>query len=160
MNPADAVELVRTAVLTAMLIGAPLLVMGMLVGLIISLLQALTQLLGFQRVFQAHAAEQLRGEVRDAGEAQRFAFSEGVADLDGAVVMQADDVASVGLFEHLADCGIVLDDQARRERSADLGGSAIAHVERNAVRVALTGRMGQCHSPSTSSSSTASTSKP
>ncbi len=44
MEPSDAVELVRSAVLTAMLIGAPLLVMGMLVGLVISLLQALTQI--------------------------------------------------------------------------------------------------------------------
>lgn len=44
MNPSDAVELVRTAVLNAMLIGAPLLVMGMLVGLVISLLQAVTQI--------------------------------------------------------------------------------------------------------------------
>lgn len=44
MNPSDAVELVRTAVLTAMLIGSPLLLMGMLVGLVISLMQAVTQI--------------------------------------------------------------------------------------------------------------------
>ncbi len=44
MNPSDAVELVRSAVLTAMLIGAPLLLMGMLVGLVISLMQAVTQI--------------------------------------------------------------------------------------------------------------------
>lgn len=44
MDPGDAVELVRAAVLNAMLIGAPLLVMGMLVGLVISLLQAVTQI--------------------------------------------------------------------------------------------------------------------
>jgi flagellar biosynthesis protein FliQ len=44
MDPGDAVELVRSAVLNAMLIGAPLLVMGMLVGLVISLLQAVTQI--------------------------------------------------------------------------------------------------------------------
>ncbi len=43
------------------------------------LLQALTQLLGFQRITQTHATEQFRGEVRDAGEAQDFAFGEGVA---------------------------------------------------------------------------------
>ena len=47
-------------------------------------LQALAQLLGLQRVFQAHAAEQFRGEVRDAGETEVLAFAEGVADLDGA----------------------------------------------------------------------------
>ncbi|MEZ6137360.1 MAG: flagellar biosynthesis protein FliQ [Pirellulaceae bacterium] len=44
METGDAVELVRAAVLNAMLIGAPLLVMGMLVGLVISLLQAVTQI--------------------------------------------------------------------------------------------------------------------
>lgn len=44
MEPGDAVELVRAAVLNAMIIGAPLLVMGMLVGLVISLLQAVTQI--------------------------------------------------------------------------------------------------------------------
>ena len=44
MDTSDAVELVRTAVLTAMIIGSPLLVMGMIVGLVISLLQALTQI--------------------------------------------------------------------------------------------------------------------
>lgn len=44
METSDAVELVRTAVLTAMIIGSPLLVMGMIVGLVISLLQALTQI--------------------------------------------------------------------------------------------------------------------
>ena len=44
MEPSAAVELVRTAMLNAMLIGAPLLVMGMLVGLVISLMQAVTQI--------------------------------------------------------------------------------------------------------------------
>jgi flagellar biosynthetic protein FliQ len=44
MDTAEAVDLVRSAVLTAMVIGAPLLIIGMLVGLLISLLQALTQI--------------------------------------------------------------------------------------------------------------------
>lgn len=44
MDTAEAVQLVRSAVLTAMIVGAPLLVMGMIVGLVISLLQALTQI--------------------------------------------------------------------------------------------------------------------
>ncbi len=65
------------------------------------LLQTLAQLLGFQRVTQAYAAEQFRGEVRDTGEAQHFAFGEGVTDLDGAVVVQADDVASIRFFQLL-----------------------------------------------------------
>ncbi|MNF59915.1 hypothetical protein D3C84_415170 [compost metagenome] len=43
--------------------------------------------------------------MRDAGEAQGLAFAEGVADLDGAVVVQADDVAGVGLLQHLALAG-------------------------------------------------------
>src|SRR5690606_11614114 len=69
------------------------------------LLQALAQLLGFQRVLQAHAAEQFRGEVRNAGEAHVLAGGEGVADLDGAVVVQADDVAAVGFLQALAVAG-------------------------------------------------------
>jgi flagellar biosynthesis protein FliQ len=44
METGDAVELVRTAVMNAMLIGAPLLLIGMAVGLVISLLQAITQI--------------------------------------------------------------------------------------------------------------------
>lgn len=44
MDPNVAVELVRQAVLNAMIIGSPLLIMGMLVGLVISLLQAVTQI--------------------------------------------------------------------------------------------------------------------
>ncbi len=44
MRPDDAVELVRSAVLTAALIGSPLLLVGMIVGLVISLIQALTQI--------------------------------------------------------------------------------------------------------------------
>lgn len=44
METGDAVELVRTAVMNAMLIGAPLLLIGMAVGLVISLLQAVTQI--------------------------------------------------------------------------------------------------------------------
>jgi flagellar biosynthetic protein FliQ len=44
MNPQDAVDLGREAVVIAMLIAAPVLVSGMLVGLVIGLLQALTQI--------------------------------------------------------------------------------------------------------------------
>ena len=43
------------------------------------LLYTSAQLLGFQRILQAHAAEQFRGEVRDAGEAQVLAFEIGRA---------------------------------------------------------------------------------
>ena len=44
MDPQDAIELAREAMVMAMLISAPVLVAGMLVGLIIGLLQALTQI--------------------------------------------------------------------------------------------------------------------
>lgn len=43
MDPQDAVDLGRTAVWTALLIGSPVLLAGMAVGLIVGLLQALTQ---------------------------------------------------------------------------------------------------------------------
>jgi flagellar biosynthesis protein FliQ len=43
MQPVDAVELVRHAMITAMIVGAPLLIVGMAIGLVISLLQAITQ---------------------------------------------------------------------------------------------------------------------
>jgi len=44
MDPQAAVDLVRLATWMTMIIGAPLLGIGMLVGLLISLLQAVTQL--------------------------------------------------------------------------------------------------------------------
>lgn len=44
MNPQDAVDLGREALVIATLISAPVLVTGMLVGLIVGLIQALTQI--------------------------------------------------------------------------------------------------------------------
>ena len=58
-----------------------------------SSLQALLQLLRLERIARPRDAEQLRREVRDAGERERFAFGERVADLQLAVVVHADDVA-------------------------------------------------------------------
>ncbi|GAK45266.1 flagellar biosynthesis protein FliQ [Tepidicaulis marinus] len=43
MNEADAIDLIRDAVWTAFLVTSPMLVVGMLVGIVIALLQALTQ---------------------------------------------------------------------------------------------------------------------
>lgn len=43
MTPEAALDLGRQAILTALLVGAPMLIIGMAVGLIIGLLQALTQ---------------------------------------------------------------------------------------------------------------------
>ena len=45
MVPHDAIDLGREAILTALLIGAPILLVGTAVGLVIGLLQALTILL-------------------------------------------------------------------------------------------------------------------
>jgi flagellar biosynthesis protein FliQ len=44
MNPQDAIDLGREALVIATLIAAPVLIAGMLVGLAIGLLQALTQI--------------------------------------------------------------------------------------------------------------------
>jgi len=43
MNEADAIDLIRDAVWTAFLVTSPMLAVGMLVGIVIALLQALTQ---------------------------------------------------------------------------------------------------------------------
>ncbi len=44
MDPQDAIDLGRHALLTALLIGAPVLIVGVVVGLTIGLVQALTQI--------------------------------------------------------------------------------------------------------------------
>ncbi len=44
MDPQDAIDLGREALWTVLLIGSPVLVAGMIVGLVISLFQALTQI--------------------------------------------------------------------------------------------------------------------
>ena len=44
MNPQDAIDLGREALWTALLIGSPVLLAGMSVGLLIGLFQALTQI--------------------------------------------------------------------------------------------------------------------
>jgi flagellar biosynthetic protein FliQ len=44
MDPQDAIDLGRQALWTTLLIGSPVLVAGMIVGLVISLFQALTQI--------------------------------------------------------------------------------------------------------------------
>jgi hypothetical protein len=69
------------------------------------LLQPLLQMLELQRILQADALEEFRREVRDAGELQRLALGEGVADLDGAVVVQADDVPGHGELRRRALAG-------------------------------------------------------
>jgi flagellar biosynthesis protein FliQ len=44
MDPQDAIDLGREALWTMLLIGSPVLVAGMIVGLVVSLFQALTQI--------------------------------------------------------------------------------------------------------------------
>src|SRR3984885_15312979 len=67
-------------------------------ALLAQLRQALLQRLGAQRVLEHGAAEDLWGEVRHTGEGEPLALGEGIADVDGAVIVQADDVARPGLF--------------------------------------------------------------
>lgn len=69
------------------------------------LYQPLEQLFLLEGVAQADAAEQFRREVRDAGELEIFTLGEGVTDLDGAVVVQADDVAGARLDRLFAITG-------------------------------------------------------
>ena len=65
-------------------------------------LQALAQLLGFQRILQAYASKQFGGKVRDTGKADLFALGKGIANLYGAMVVQTDDVTGPGFFQVLA----------------------------------------------------------
>ena len=44
MSPQQASELIRNTLLLAMVISAPMLVIGLMVGIVVSLLQALTQI--------------------------------------------------------------------------------------------------------------------
>ena len=44
MNPEDAIDLTRDALMTALLIGAPVLLVGVVMGLLVGLIQALTQI--------------------------------------------------------------------------------------------------------------------
>ena len=60
------------------------------------LIDAFGQLLEFQRVGVLDVAELLGGERRDAREFELLALGEGVADLEVARIVQADDVARVG----------------------------------------------------------------
>ncbi len=69
------------------------------------MLQTLAQLLGFEWIFQAYTAEKLGRKVRNTDEVHVFAQGERIANLDGAVVVQADDVTGVGIFQPLAVAG-------------------------------------------------------
>ena len=65
------------------------------------LLQALLQLLGLQGVTEADTAKQLRRKVGHTGILECLALTEGIANLDGAVVVQTDNIAGNCLFHHI-----------------------------------------------------------
>lgn len=44
MNPADILDVARDGILTVILVSAPLMVVGLVVGVLVSLVQALTQI--------------------------------------------------------------------------------------------------------------------
>ena len=44
MDPQDAIDLGREAIITALMIGSPVLLVGVVVGLLIGLVQAVTQI--------------------------------------------------------------------------------------------------------------------
>ena len=68
-----------------------------------SCVETLGERLHLQRILEHRATEHFGREVRDAGEGELLAFGEGVADVDGAVVVQADDVAREGFVRGLRD---------------------------------------------------------
>ena len=58
--------------------------------------QSFQQLFLFQRITQTDTAEQFRCKVRDTGEFQNLTLSEGITNLNGAVVMQTDNITGIG----------------------------------------------------------------
>ena len=93
------------------------------------LVDALGELLEFQRVGVLDVAELLGGERRDAREFELLALGEGVADLEVARVVQTHDVARVGEVDHR----LLLGHEGRRRGEFEL--LAAAHVQ--VVMVAL-----------------------
>src|SRR3989344_1971161 len=83
--------------------------------------QALLQLLGLDRVARARGAKQLRREIRNALEAQGLALGEGIADLQLAVVVDADDVAGNGVVHAHAFVG----EERARVGELDLASEAL-----------------------------------
>ena len=57
------------------------------------LLYALFELFRPQRIFDPHPPEQLRRKVWDTNESMGFALGEGIANLNGSVVMQTNNIA-------------------------------------------------------------------
>ena len=51
-----------------------------------------------QRIFQADTTEQFWREVRNTGELHHLTLGKGIADLNGAVIVQAEDIARIRFF--------------------------------------------------------------
>ena len=93
------------------------------------LCQAGAQLLAAQRVGHFNGAEHLGCKKRQAGELQRFAFGQRVAQLQHAVVGYADDVAGKGSVEQLAALAHEADHGVRPQLFA-----AAHHLQAHAAR--------------------------
>src|SRR6266581_6812229 len=65
----------------------------------------MAQMLRLHRVVEFDPPQDLRREIRDAGDADRLALGQGVADPEAPVVGDADDVAGPGLFGEVALAG-------------------------------------------------------
>ena len=88
------------------------------------LLQRLLELLRLHGVGEPHAAHDFRREARHADEVERLALGQGVADAQGAVIRDADDVAGIGL---VGDRAVLGEEEVRRVQADRLAG---AHVLR------------------------------
>ena len=71
-------------------------------ALLAELGEPLRERLHLERILEHRATEHFRREIRDAREGELLALGEGVADVDGAVVVQADDVAGEGFVRGAA----------------------------------------------------------
>ena len=80
-------------------------------ALLRQLLQRLFQLLGLHRVRQPHAPQDFRREARHADEIDLLALGQRIADPDGAMVGNADDVAGIRLFGQRA---VLREEELRR----------------------------------------------
>ena len=66
--------------------------------LLSQLQKPLAELLGFQRILQTDPAEMFGRKIGNTGEFQRFLNGEGIADFNGAMIVDADNVAGIGFF--------------------------------------------------------------
>ena len=99
--------------------------------------QAGAQLFAAQRVGHFHAADDFRCEERQAGELQVFAFGQRVAELQHAVVGNADDVACKGLVQQLAPL--------RQEAHHRVGAQVLAAAHHPQLHAAFEVTAGQAH---------------